>query len=98
MDDKGGIKAARFGAVVSGQSMLFDRDGQLLFNGGITIARGHTGESPGRVAIVSLVTTGKSARNAAPVFGCTLQDPDAMSLQTEPSWKKSTQKCRSANP
>lgn len=73
--DVDGQEAHRFHAVTSGQALLFDPAGHLLFSGGITSARGHSGENAGRDAIVSLVTTGKSELIQTPVFGCSLLTP-----------------------
>jgi hypothetical protein len=70
--DEGGIEAARFGAATSGQAMLFDQGGHLLFNGGITQGRGHIGENEGFRRIASLVQTGQADKNNSLVFGCAL--------------------------
>jgi hypothetical protein len=72
VSDDGGQDADRFGAVVSGQTFLYNAGGRLLFAGGITLGRGHEGDNPGRAAIIEWVTSGHGARRA-PVFGCTLQ-------------------------
>lgn len=76
--DEGGIEARRFQAVTSGQTLLFNSTGHLLFNGGITGGRGHAGDNPGRDAVVSLLTTGKAPQHKTPdqtpVFGCSLGD------------------------
>ena len=42
--DHEGVEARRFGSRTSGQIMLYDADGRLVFSGGITAARGHSGE------------------------------------------------------
>src|ERR1700722_1194609 len=39
--DRAGQEARLFGAETSGNTMLYDVQGRLMFNGGITIARGH---------------------------------------------------------
>ena len=70
--DVDGREAVRFGAKTSGQVLLYDRDGRLLFNGGITASRGHEGDSFGRRRIVSFLTTGTADRATSPVFGCAL--------------------------
>lgn len=79
--DRQGTESRRFGAATSGQSLLYSADGRLLFAGGITESRGHSGDNAGRSAIESLVmTTGsRSARGPAraPVYGCPLFGPDA---------------------
>jgi len=74
-DDVDGIEAHRFGALTSGQVLLYDAAGRLRFSGGITPARGHAGDNAGRSAIVALVEGASSASNfETPVFGCSLLD------------------------
>ncbi len=70
--DENGIEARRFQAVTSGQTALYDINGRLLFSGGITSARGHSGDNAGRSAIVSLLNTGDADRTETAVFGCPL--------------------------
>ncbi len=70
--DEGGAEAARFAAKTSGQVLLYDRAGRLVFSGGITPIRGHLGESRGQERIVSLVKTGKTDAATSRVFGCAL--------------------------
>jgi hypothetical protein len=71
MDD-GGAEAALFRAETSGQTVLYDAAGNLLFRGGITSARGHAGDNAGRTAIVSLLTSDGTEERETPVFGCPL--------------------------
>jgi len=68
-------EAKRFRATTSGQTMLYDPSGKLIFRGGITVGRGHEGDNQGLDTIESLVT-GKTRTTCAdaPVFGCSLQD------------------------
>lgn len=75
--DENGVEADRFQAVTSGQTVLYDAGGSLLFSGGITGARGHSGDNAGRSAIVSLVGSGISERTETAVFGCPLFDPNS---------------------
>jgi hypothetical protein len=75
--DADGDEAARFGAFVSGQTLVFDPQGKLAFDGGITFARGHSGDNPGRDAIHTLVHGGTPATRRTPVFGCLLGRPTA---------------------
>ena len=77
LDDKGGREARRYGAETSGQTMLYDASGHLLFSGGITASRGHSGDNAGRSAIVALVNSGRADRNSTPAFGCSLLDSKA---------------------
>ena len=65
-------EARRFGAATSGQVLLFGPDGQRLYSGGITAARGHAGGNLGRQAVLALIR-GETAQPAQfPVFGCAL--------------------------
>lgn len=70
--DESGIEAKRFQAATSGQTLLYDQNGKLLFRGGITGARGHEGDNGGRSAIVSLINTGTVLLDETPVYGCPL--------------------------
>jgi hypothetical protein len=74
--DADGQEAARFGAQASGQTMLYSAAGDLLFSGGITASRGHSGDNLGRTTVVSLVTTGKAGTDHTSVFGCSLHNPE----------------------
>ena len=73
--DDDGVEARRFGVETSGQTLLYDRDGALIFRGGITGSRAHAGENAGELALVSLLTRGAADRNATSVFGCPLFAP-----------------------
>jgi hypothetical protein len=75
--DQDGVEARRFHATTSGQTVLYDAEGRLLFSGGITIARGHAGDNAGRSAIVSLVNTRIAEQAETPVFGCPLFDDNS---------------------
>jgi hypothetical protein len=70
--DDDGAEARRFGAETSGQTLLYDRHGELIFSGGITGSRGHAGDNAGRAALVSLLARAEPDRHAANVFGCPL--------------------------
>jgi hypothetical protein len=69
--DAGGAEARLFGAATSGQAVLVDRHGRIVFRGGLTAARGHEGDAPAQDAIAQIVQ-GKPAPDRAPVFGCSL--------------------------
>jgi hypothetical protein len=73
--DAGGAEARRFGAETSGFAVLTDPTGRVVFRGGLTQARGRTGESAGRRAVLAWVSSGSGA-TTAPVFGCLLFNPD----------------------
>jgi hypothetical protein len=70
--DEDGIEADLFGARTSGEVLLYDKKGQLVFAGGITAARGHFGDNPGKSSIISFVNDGKVLERHTPVFGCAL--------------------------
>lgn len=70
--DDDGREATRFGAATSGQTMLYDVAGTLLFSGGITGARGHAGDNAGRSTVVALLNQAKVPQATANVFGCSL--------------------------
>ena len=70
--DDDGVEARRFHAMTSGQTLLYDAAGRLLFSGGITGSRGHSGDNAGRSAIVSRLNTGEADRAKTFVFGCPL--------------------------
>jgi hypothetical protein len=73
--DIDGVEARRFGAQTSGHAMLFDSKGSLLFSGGITGSRGHSGDNQGRSSIVRLLNGQSIERADSCVFGCSLLDP-----------------------
>lgn len=70
--DDGGIEAKRFGALTSGAVQLFGPDGRIMFEGGITAARNHSGDNVGATAVVEWMTKGVSATDSTFVFGCSL--------------------------
>jgi hypothetical protein len=70
--DDGGREARAFGVETSGQTLLYDGRGALIFNGGITGSRGHAGDNAGRAALISLIGRGPTDRTGANVFGCPL--------------------------
>jgi hypothetical protein len=77
LSDEGGVEAGRFNAMTSGATMLYGADGRLLFSGGITGSRGHSGDNDGRSAIVALVTGEAATQAETAVFGCSLVDENA---------------------
>ena len=68
-----GTEARRFDAATSGQTMVYDRGGRLVFSGGITAARGHWGDNAGVDTITALTVRDKRVGHSrTPVFGCAL--------------------------
>jgi hypothetical protein len=76
--DRNGREARLFGAQTSGQVVLYDAGGRLRFEGGLTLARGHPGVSPGRDAVEALLHDKRAPVTQTPVFGCRLFDTGAM--------------------
>jgi hypothetical protein len=70
--DNAGREARLFGAQTSGEIALYDAKGQLIFHGGITISRGHSGDNPGRDALQALLIGNPAQLANTPVFGCSL--------------------------
>jgi hypothetical protein len=72
--DADGRETNLFHAQVSGEAMLYESSGRLLFHGGLTVSRGHEGDNPGRLAIEALLAGNSPILRETPVFGCRLQD------------------------
>jgi hypothetical protein len=85
--DDHGAETKRFGGLISGQAMLYDPQGHLVFSGGVTAARGHQGDNAGVDAVVSRVRGEVTAFAHAPAFGCSLYNPDAQELKEKSLWK-----------
>lgn len=81
VDDSGAF-ARRFGAATSGETLLYAPDGHLLYQGGLTGARGHEGDNAGLLAVAAILqsrtgasvqkpgTAQKSSAVQEPVYGC----------------------------
>jgi hypothetical protein len=74
--DDGGTETARFNAMASGETRLYDTGGRLLFQGGITPSRGHRGDSVGRSTLEKILAGLPVSSSRTPVFGCALRDRD----------------------
>jgi hypothetical protein len=70
--DQTGREAELFGALTSGETLLYSRGGTLVFHGGITFGRSHEGDNTGLSAIVEFVQHGAANRSSTSVFGCAL--------------------------
>lgn len=77
IQDDDGMEARRFHAATSGHTVLYDAQGLLLFSGGITASRGHSGDNDGRSSIVTLLTEGVMEKTKTPTFGCSLFEPES---------------------
>jgi hypothetical protein len=71
--DVEGLTAEQFGAVTSGAVMLFDTSGKRLYAGGITVSRGHEGDSAGGDLLRQLLKRETPTDiPIVPTFGCKL--------------------------
>ena len=73
--DVDGYEVARFGALTSGQVLLYDPRGRLRFSGGLTTVRGQVGESVGHHRIAAAVEGSNEGFVTTRVFGCRLAGP-----------------------
>jgi hypothetical protein len=87
LPDPEGREAQLFQATTSGQVLLYDAAGQLVFAGGITGSRGHAGDNPGSSAILQALDRARIAplqggvieHGRTKVFGCALFDASGTS-------------------
>jgi hypothetical protein len=70
--DTSGREHKLFGALISGETFLYSREGSLVFHGGITDSRSHEGGNAGLDAVADFVKQGTAERSQTPVFGCAL--------------------------
>jgi hypothetical protein len=70
--DTKGTEASLFHADTSGHSVLYSSAGSLMFQGGITVARGHLGDNAGLEAVLTLAGGKTPAQAHTAVFGCPL--------------------------
>ena len=75
MADPEGREAQKFGALTSGHTFLYGKNGSLLFSGGITAGRGHSGDNFGRAVVLALAADPQNTQFSGThtcVFGCPL--------------------------
>jgi hypothetical protein len=71
-----------FKAQTSGLTLVYDQQGILQFNGGITASRGHEGDNAGRSTVFDVVTR-NAAGGSSPVFGCPIHKKDCEGEQLD---------------
>jgi hypothetical protein len=86
--DEAGVEARIFHAVTSGQTMLYDKHGNLRFSGGITGGRGHEGDNAGRSGVIAILNSSEHERLETAVFGCDIFAPDECQDGKEASHQK----------
>lgn len=64
--------AKSLGAHTSGTVLFYDAAGALKFNGGITVSRGHEGDSNGGDTLRALLASEAPRTRSTPVYGCPL--------------------------
>lgn len=75
ISDHSGRESLLFGAETSGQALLYSGSGRLVFDGGITESRGHSGDNEGKSSIISAILRESDPYGSlkqTPVFGCPL--------------------------
>ncbi|MEP7076187.1 MAG: hypothetical protein ABI878_10270 [Acidobacteriota bacterium] len=65
-----------FGTLTSGQVLLYNARGGLVFSGGITPGRGHEGDNQGEESIKSFLKSGRTDVPETLVYGCSLYTAD----------------------
>jgi hypothetical protein len=80
--DNDGVECRRFHAETSGHTVLYDAGGNLLFQGGITMSRGHEGDNPGRSAVESIVQHKLFSQVRTSVYGCSLLSTESSPPQS----------------
>jgi hypothetical protein len=70
--DRDGRDARAFAATTSGDCLLYDAGGGLLFAGGITDGRGHEGDNAGLDSILAILRNTAPPARKTPVYGCQL--------------------------
>jgi len=76
LEDIDGKAARQFNAMTSGQTFVYSPSGALLFNGGITAARGQIGDNTGIRSLISTLESRPAEAHTALVFGCPLSTPE----------------------
>jgi hypothetical protein len=74
LSDENGITAGRFRVETSGHTAVYAPDGRLMFQGGITHSRGHSGDNTGQDEVIAALESGRPSGVHTSVFGCALAD------------------------
>lgn len=68
-------EAKTFGALASGETLLYNRDGELVFSGGITGGRGHEGDNQGLDSVTGIINNTNTRCRSTSTYGCALNAP-----------------------
>lgn len=74
IEDYDGKLAKKFGAEVSGYTIVYNAKNELVYAGGITAGRGHEGDNEGEDKIIAVCNSKFVSSPKAPAFGCGLID------------------------
>lgn len=74
VSDRDGVEAKNFGALTSGQTYIFDKQGSLRYEGGLTEGRGHEGGCRNLEAAMKVLTDGGASTAFGAVYGCPIVD------------------------
>ncbi len=73
--DRDGAESRIFGAKTSGQTLVYDEDGRVMYSGGMTVFRGEAGGEPVLRQIIKAINNANRSTNLQlPVFGCPITD------------------------
>lgn len=75
--DHDGQETQRFGVNTSGHVLVFNRQKQLQFSGGVTPSRGHLGPCEGLDAVTQIIAGQKAVPCVANAYGCPLGSPES---------------------
>jgi len=78
--DMDGKEAERFQVFTSGTVLLFDESGRLLYSGGLTKARGMSGENQSTREIAQAIKANGDGIFTRSVFGCDLFNPNRLTM------------------
>ena len=84
LEDQGNVESKLFGAQTSGQTLLYNEEGRLVFSGGITLARGHEGDNLGEKNVLNLLNYQKGEAQSS-VFGCALFNQEKTNVSSSRS-------------
>lgn len=62
----------RFDVSTSGHVLVYNKNGELKFSGGITPSRGHEGDCASGTAFLATVNGNSDAKESCPVYGCAI--------------------------
>ncbi len=75
LKDSEGFEAGLLNTATSGHTLVYSKQGQLVFSGGITGSRGHFGDNVGEGSVVAILKEEVPEQTETSVFGCPLFNP-----------------------